>query len=107
MVDCPLTLTPAEIVVRFGDPASVNCSTSAADVVGMGWEATVGGTGFENTSAVTWRVAKLEDWAINPLCFLTLEDKQCSKVAAVTLYSEYKSTHYLLCSPQGDYPTHV
>ncbi len=105
MAGCPLILEPAEIVVRFGDPASVNCSTSATDVVKMGWEATVGGTGFENTSAVTWTVGKLEDWTIKPTCFVTLDDKQCTREAAVTLYSEYKSTHYLLCSPQGDYPS--
>lgn len=88
MAGCPIILTPAEIVVRFGDPASVNCSTSAADVVGMGWEATFGGTGFEKASALTWTVEKLEDWTIKPLCYITLKDIQCTKSAVVTLYSE-------------------
>uniref|UniRef100_A0A3P8SRL1 Ig-like domain-containing protein n=1 Tax=Amphiprion percula TaxID=161767 RepID=A0A3P8SRL1_AMPPE len=87
--DCPLTLTPSEIVVRFGDPASVNCSTSATNAVGMGWESSVGGTGFVPPPVVTWMVAKLEDWTAVPSCFVTLnttDDKQCSKSPTVILY---------------------
>lgn len=106
MAVCPLRLTPAKIVVRFGDPASVNCSTSARDVLGMGWEATVGGTGFKDLPVVTWKVEKLEDWTIGPKCFITTATAQCYMMPSITLYSEYKSRgctiHYLL---EGDYPT--
>lgn len=103
MADCPLILTPAEIVVRFGDPASVNCSTSATDAQGMGWEATVGGTGFEPRVTVNWTVEKLEDWTIKTNCYITLiDDYQCSVKPHITLYSEFKSTDctilYLLSS---------
>ncbi|XP_051797406.1 hemicentin-1 isoform X3 [Acanthochromis polyacanthus] len=88
--DCPLTVTPSEIVVRFGDPASVNCSTSATDAVGMGWESPVGGTGFERPPVVTWMVEKLEDWTAAPLCYITLNTttgtEQCNKSSTVTLY---------------------
>lgn len=83
---CPLTLTPAEVVVRFGDPVSVNCSTSATDVWKMGWEAVIGGMGSENVSTITWAVEKLEEWTIEPKCFVTLTDNQCNRIAAVTLY---------------------
>ncbi|KAM7371803.1 hypothetical protein PAMP_009013 [Pampus punctatissimus] len=87
IADFPLTLMPAEILVRFGDPISVNCSTSATDIKGMGWEATLGGTPLEeNVTHVTWSVDKLEDWAIRPICYVTLPDEQYTAIPNITLY---------------------
>ncbi|CAI5675799.1 unnamed protein product [Oreochromis niloticus] len=84
---CPLTLTPSETVVTFGDPVSVNCSTSATDVEGMGWEAPFGGTGFEPPPVVTWRVEKLEEWTPSPFCYVTLVDgSQCTVSPVITVY---------------------
>ncbi|XP_030592530.1 intercellular adhesion molecule 1-like [Archocentrus centrarchus] len=84
---CPLTLTPSEIVVRFGDPVSINCSTSATYVVGMGWEAPFGGTGFEPPPAVIWRVEKVEEWTPSPSCYATLDDhSQCLVSPVITVY---------------------
>ncbi|XP_037834532.1 intercellular adhesion molecule 5 isoform X2 [Kryptolebias marmoratus] len=40
---CDLTTTPPEVVVKFGDPVQINCSTSRADVDVLGWESSVGG----------------------------------------------------------------
>ncbi|XP_020507951.1 intercellular adhesion molecule 2-like [Labrus bergylta] len=83
---CPLVLTPPKIVVKFGDPATVNCSTSAPDAEVMGWESTVGGTGVVNPPAVIWRVKKLEEWTIEPKCFVTTGHEQCLVMPEVTLY---------------------
>ncbi|XP_033501201.2 vascular cell adhesion protein 1 [Epinephelus lanceolatus] len=84
---CPLELTPAEVVVQFGDSASINCSTSDDDIFGIGWEAILGGTGLENPPSVLWMVKKLEDWTIKPLCYITRKDNsQCSLSATITLY---------------------
>ncbi|CAI5675800.1 unnamed protein product [Oreochromis niloticus] len=84
---CPLTLTPSETVVTFGDPVSINCSTSATDVQGMGWEAPFGGTGFERPPVVTWRVEKLEEWTPSPSCYVTLVDgSQCTVSPVITVY---------------------
>lgn len=84
---CPLVLTPAEIVVKFGDPASVNCSTSTPDADFIGWEATLGGTGASRPPVVTWRVEKLTQWTIEPKCFLTkTNNEQCTVMPAVTIY---------------------
>lgn len=96
MTDCPLILTPAEVVVRFGDPVSVNCSVaSTTDFLGMGWEAAFGGTGFEQKSSLTWTVEKVEEWNIYPQCYMTRKNgEQCSVTPDVTVYSEY----YLLSS---------
>lgn len=86
--ECPITLTPSEVVVRFGDPVSVNCSTSSTDALGMGWEGPVGGTGSEKPPVVTWMVEKLEDWT-KPFCYVSPKTdsfKQCYKYLAITLY---------------------
>uniref|UniRef100_UPI003AAC59FB intercellular adhesion molecule 5 n=1 Tax=Centroberyx gerrardi TaxID=166262 RepID=UPI003AAC59FB len=85
---CPLELMPARPVVRYGDPASVNCSTSSTDHVGMGWEAADGGTEFqENVTFVIWTVKQLEDWTMSPKCYITLHDNfQCLKTPFITLY---------------------
>ncbi|KAM9843449.1 vascular cell adhesion protein 1 isoform 2-T2 [Aulostomus maculatus] len=81
-----LTLTPAEIVVRFGDPASINCSTSDSGFFGMGWEASEGRTWHANVSEVTWRVDKVEDWDLEPFCYISFENHQCALSPLITLY---------------------
>ncbi|KAL6103116.1 uncharacterized protein ACO6RY_02583 [Pungitius sinensis] len=82
---CPLVLTPAEIVVRFGDPASVDCSTSAKGFQGMGWEAPSGAT-TSKTNVTTWRVEQMMDWATKPLCYVNRVDGQCYVMLQITLY---------------------
>uniref|UniRef100_A0A673YYQ2 Ig-like domain-containing protein n=1 Tax=Salmo trutta TaxID=8032 RepID=A0A673YYQ2_SALTR len=71
-----------------GDSVSVNCSTSSTDHEGMGWEATFGGTGFEQeVNVVTWTVDNLIDWTIEPTCYIALIDcEQPSEVLPVILY---------------------
>ncbi|XP_073350364.1 vascular cell adhesion protein 1 [Pagrus major] len=85
---CPLILMPAEVVVRFGDPVSVNCSiASNTDFSGMGWEAAFGGTGYEKKSSLTWTVKKLEAWDIKPQCYMTPKNgTQCFMTPDVTVY---------------------
>lgn len=94
-------LTPAKIVVRFGDPVSINCSTSVAVPIKLGWEVTSGDK-RDNGTFVTWSLEKVEDWSIKSVCFITYGDngidRQCCVELDITLYSEYKSidTPYLL-----------
>uniref|UniRef100_A0A4W6FWB2 Ig-like domain-containing protein n=1 Tax=Lates calcarifer TaxID=8187 RepID=A0A4W6FWB2_LATCA len=87
MAGCPLILMPPEIVVRFGDPVSVNCTTSETDAQGMGWEAPSGGTGFEKGPTVTWMVESLENWYILAKCYITRNNgDQCQVMPSITLY---------------------
>ncbi|XP_042361779.1 intercellular adhesion molecule 5 [Plectropomus leopardus] len=84
---CPLILTPAEIVVRFGDSASINCNTTQPDFVGMGWEATLGSTAFLRQPTVLWTVDKLEDWTMYVTCYVFLRGGfQCNVRPNITLY---------------------
>ncbi|XP_068434450.1 intercellular adhesion molecule 5 [Clinocottus analis] len=82
---CPLVLTPAKIVVRFGDPASVSCSTSATRFSKIGWEAKSGGM-TSNDTAIAWTIEKVKDWDTKPLCYIDKIDGQCSTMLDVTLY---------------------
>uniref|UniRef100_A0A669EDJ5 Ig-like domain-containing protein n=1 Tax=Oreochromis niloticus TaxID=8128 RepID=A0A669EDJ5_ORENI len=99
---CPLTLTPSEMVVRFGDPISINCSTSPTDVEGMGWEAPFGGTGFERPPVVTWRVEKLEEWAPSPFCYVTLNNG--SQIIVRPVITVYKTPDFVSVSDMGRGP---
>ncbi|XP_075941893.1 intercellular adhesion molecule 1 [Anarhichas minor] len=82
---CPLVLTPAEIVVRFGDPVSVNCSTSVTGVFKMGWEATSGATSSTD-NVIAWKAAKVKEWVAKPLCYLNWKGDQCYVMLDITVY---------------------
>ncbi|XP_028267964.1 hemicentin-2 [Parambassis ranga] len=83
---CPIELSPPRVVVKFGDPVSVNCSTSERHE-GLGWEAPIGGTGAEPVDHLVWTVDKLTDWNISPKCFLNpIDQDQCSTVLEVVVY---------------------
>ncbi|KAM9392389.1 hemicentin-1 [Pholidichthys leucotaenia] len=91
---CPLILTPSEIVVRFGDPASVNCSTSDTDVLGIGWESKGGLDRSQLSHAVTWKVEKLDNWTLEPICSAVLNDNtQCSVSPVITIYKNPTVIH--------------
>uniref|UniRef100_A0A3B4VF01 Ig-like domain-containing protein n=1 Tax=Seriola dumerili TaxID=41447 RepID=A0A3B4VF01_SERDU len=60
----------SNVVVRYGDPVSVNCSTSETVFEGMGWEATEGGLSPEKVNHSTWSVKNLINWDIFAKCFL-------------------------------------
>ncbi|KAJ7992520.1 hypothetical protein DPEC_G00279530 [Dallia pectoralis] len=82
-----LEFNPPSVVVKYGDPVSVLCSTSHPKPNGMGWEATIGGVSFQpDVSSVTWTVDKLEDWTIEPMCYISTVDGQSSKTLSVILY---------------------
>lgn len=89
---CPIELSPPSVVVKYGDPVSVNCSTSESLFEGIGWEATQGGTGLEQVNHLTWAVKSLTDWSISPSCYISPSQDsqftQCSMVSKVVLYSK-------------------
>ncbi|XP_030646269.1 intercellular adhesion molecule 1-like [Chanos chanos] len=81
-----LELNPPKVVVRFGDPVSVNCSTST-EHYGIGWEATVGIEDMrEDVNVITWTVPELTDWVIEPICYINTDDGQQTKTPSVIVY---------------------
>uniref|UniRef100_A0A3P9K4V3 Ig-like domain-containing protein n=1 Tax=Oryzias latipes TaxID=8090 RepID=A0A3P9K4V3_ORYLA len=84
---CPIELSPSSVVVKYGDPVSVNCSSSRSDIEGIGWEA-VGGTGLKKVTHLTWTIESLTEWGIKPMCYLTpLNGETCVADLDVILYS--------------------
>ncbi|XP_023204282.1 hemicentin-1-like [Xiphophorus maculatus] len=84
--NCGLTVMPSEVYVKYGDSASINCSTTSKDPALMNWEFAVGKTSGTPPS-VTWMIEKLEDFTVEPFCFVTLDtDEQCKMKPNITLY---------------------
>ncbi|XP_073350907.1 hemicentin-1 [Pagrus major] len=87
---CPIELSPPSVVLRYGDSVSINCSTSATEFRGMGWEATKGGTGLKKVNHLTWTMEKVTDWEIAPQCFINPSQEsqftQCLMEPKIVLY---------------------
>uniref|UniRef100_G3PKP9 Ig-like domain-containing protein n=3 Tax=Gasterosteus aculeatus TaxID=69293 RepID=G3PKP9_GASAC len=90
---CPIELSPPSVVVRYGDPVSINCSTSDGHSAEMGWEATVGSTIIQNVPHVAWTVERLiqTDYDVTSICFYNppsgASSDQCSKTSTVVVYT--------------------
>ncbi|KAM8843867.1 intercellular adhesion molecule 5-like [Spinachia spinachia] len=91
LASCPIELNPTSVVVRYGDPVSINCSTTEGRATGMGWEASVGGTGVETVRHVAWTVASLTQWDAAPMCFYNpppdTSPGQCIRIPTVVVYT--------------------
>ncbi|CAN9505573.1 unnamed protein product [Ophioblennius macclurei] len=90
---CGFKMSPPKVVVRYGDPLLVNCSSAGA-IEGMGWESPDGGTGFESgASSVILEIASVKTWKLEPICFATFsgDGGQCTETLSVTIYQEPKS----------------
>uniref|UniRef100_A0A3Q3G8M9 Ig-like domain-containing protein n=1 Tax=Labrus bergylta TaxID=56723 RepID=A0A3Q3G8M9_9LABR len=90
---CPIELSPPSVVVRYGDPVSINCSTSETLFEGIGWEATEGAKPLQNVSHLTWTVDKLTDWSFSTSCYFNYHENssstQCLITPDVVLYSKF------------------
>ncbi|TDH03057.1 hypothetical protein EPR50_G00159150 [Perca flavescens] len=86
---CPVKMSPSRVVVRFGDPFSVNCSSPSNQIQSMGWESPYG-TGIgrqDGVSSVSLKIDSVTDWDLQPLCFINLLDNnQCAETLSVTVY---------------------
>lgn len=95
--NCPIKLSPPSVVVRYGQPVTINCSTLTDQSYGIGWEATEGGTGLREVSHLTWTVERLTDWTASPSCYMSPRPdsplEQCTSQPRVVLYSEFYFYH--------------
>ncbi|XP_014876266.1 hemicentin-1 [Poecilia latipinna] len=84
---CAIELTPPRVVVKYGDPVSVKCTTSAEEFDGLGWEASEGGTGLKEERYVMLTVQSVAEWDNNPMCFITSGTNQCSTRLGLVIYT--------------------
>ncbi|KAG9329058.1 hypothetical protein JZ751_008197 [Albula glossodonta] len=87
---CPLVIWPDTVVVRFGDPLSVNCTVSE-DHMGIGWEASEGSVDMkQDVQFITWSLEHLMDWKMEPKCYgnflINVKPLQCEKELKVIVY---------------------
>ena len=89
-----MEIQPPIVVMKYGDPVSVNC-TASGDHFGIGWEAAEGSVDrTEDVQFITWRLETLTEWDIRPKCygeFLIAPNNysQCDERLNITVYSKF------------------
>ncbi|XP_019962769.2 intercellular adhesion molecule 1-like [Paralichthys olivaceus] len=72
---CPLTTSPSIVVVRFGDPFTVNCSVGKMNFSALGWAvhleapAAPAAPEFTTNQSLVWSVERMTQWSIEPKCY--------------------------------------
>ncbi|KAG9343672.1 hypothetical protein JZ751_013050 [Albula glossodonta] len=100
---CPIQLQPETVLVRYGDPVSVNCTVSE-DHMGIGWEASEGSVDMkQDVQFITWSLEHLTDWEIEPKCYGNFMNNtkplQCEKELKVIVYNLYlRAPHWMFSS---------
>lgn len=99
---CPFIITPSRVVVKYGDPFSVNCNATS-DNTGMGWESNYKGTGLIHSNFVQLNIEKADRWSIESECFINRKNSdQCSEQVPITVYK--MPDHVLIKPPNMDRP---
>ncbi|KAK1153995.1 vascular cell adhesion protein 1-like isoform X3 [Acipenser oxyrinchus oxyrinchus] len=85
---CDVNIDPSRVVVRFGDPVIVNCSTTREDVMGAGWESSINPVNEPNSKITVWNVSSLIVWDAEPKCFINYmnEPRQCEEKLDLVIY---------------------
>ncbi|CAJ1075304.1 uncharacterized protein LOC109989268 [Xyrichtys novacula] len=85
---CPLELRPPSVVVKYGDPISINCSTTETAFESIGWEAPKGGKNQQKVNHLIWSLKSLTNWSISPSCYFNGESgEQCEKTPDIVVYT--------------------
>ncbi|KAI2666063.1 Vascular cell adhesion protein 1 [Labeo rohita] len=86
---CSLEISPARVVVKFGDPVSVSCVASRPVRV-LGWESVIAASHTQNDLSVQWRVDSLTDWIEEPICYgvFFTAPRQCEEKLNLVLYKK-------------------
>uniref|UniRef100_A0AAY4ARB7 Intercellular adhesion molecule N-terminal domain-containing protein n=1 Tax=Denticeps clupeoides TaxID=299321 RepID=A0AAY4ARB7_9TELE len=83
---CSLVVNPDNLVVKYGDPASANCSSDKVEEL-MGWETPAGNVGKENVQHVEWSVESLTNWNVDVImCYYTGLEHQCNISLSIIIY---------------------
>ncbi|XP_008434343.1 uncharacterized protein LOC103480888 [Poecilia reticulata] len=96
MASCNLRISPSTLVVRFGGPATANCSKPNHGYSMMGWEKlpkqTQESPVFTMESFLVWSVDSVTEWSLSPECYAVSEEGgQCSSSLSVIIYQPPKS----------------
>ncbi|XP_073686139.1 vascular cell adhesion protein 1 [Garra rufa] len=82
---CPIVFSPLDVVVKYGDSFSVNCSSSiTTHQFFLSWEGFDDKT--ENTEETITSVTQVTDWEKNVTCYMFSNETQCSQDLPITIY---------------------
>ncbi|KAJ8001381.1 hypothetical protein DPEC_G00168930 [Dallia pectoralis] len=79
-----LKISPTRLVVKYGDPASANCTPDTPQT--LAWEATQGGVSLtsDKVQFLEWTVNSVTDWTIAPICYT--DGGVCAETLNITVY---------------------
>ncbi|XP_028678879.1 intercellular adhesion molecule 1-like [Erpetoichthys calabaricus] len=85
---CDVEFSSPKVIVRYGDPVNVTCSTNHTDYRATGWEVSVGAVKLEGSNSAVWNVSNLTVWDAEPKCFINLKapPRQCNKPLNLIIY---------------------
>ncbi|MGH0170694.1 UNVERIFIED_CONTAM: hypothetical protein FKN15_059692 [Acipenser sinensis] len=85
---CDVNMDPSRVVVRFGDPVTLSCSTTREDVLATGWESSVSPVYEQDSKIAVWNVSSLTVWDAEPKCFINYknEPRQCVEKLDLVIY---------------------
>ncbi|KAK2833281.1 hypothetical protein Q5P01_017170 [Channa striata] len=85
---CPVVMKPPVVVVGYGKPFSVNCTSLSNKTDGMGWESSAGGTELRpGVTSVPLNIEAINQWSLEPTCYMNDKDGgQCSAKLPITVY---------------------
>ncbi|XP_077380992.1 intercellular adhesion molecule 1-like isoform X2 [Festucalex cinctus] len=104
---CPLTLSPSSLVVRFGDPVQVNCSVPMKGFSLLGWEGTLVAPEPTTDSFLVWRVERMTEWSISPMCYAVSDlEGPCHRHLPVLVYKPPDSVSFSFMNHTGSLLEH-
>ncbi|MGH0183022.1 UNVERIFIED_CONTAM: hypothetical protein FKN15_011393 [Acipenser sinensis] len=85
---CDVNIDPSRVLVRFGDPVTVSCSTTREDVLAAGWESSVSPVYEPDSKIAVWNVSSLTVWDAEPKCFINYmnEPRQRAEKLDLVIY---------------------
>uniref|UniRef100_A0A8C4SYQ4 Intercellular adhesion molecule N-terminal domain-containing protein n=1 Tax=Erpetoichthys calabaricus TaxID=27687 RepID=A0A8C4SYQ4_ERPCA len=85
---CDVEFSPAEVIVKYGDPVTVTCRTNRTDIRAIGWETSVEPVEPKKSNSTVWNVSSLTVWDAEPRCFINFKapPKQCDKLLNLIIY---------------------
>ncbi|KAM9315153.1 intercellular adhesion molecule 1-like [Pholidichthys leucotaenia] len=100
--NCPLTLSPSTLVVRFGDPLKANCSVQGMGFFGLGWNVPLEAPEFTMDHFLIWSVERMTNWSSKPVCFALSEiGGKCDIALSLIVYQSPNTVLITLVNHTG------
>uniref|UniRef100_A0A8C1WVZ0 Ig-like domain-containing protein n=1 Tax=Cyprinus carpio TaxID=7962 RepID=A0A8C1WVZ0_CYPCA len=96
--DCPILISPVDVVVEYGDSFSANCSSTDETIqFGLSWE------GYDKTMKKTEDdiFVDVTNWEMNLTCYMYSNKTKCSQGLPVTIYKTPDSVSISIVDHSG------